>query len=56
MRSKLDTSRGFLAMLRDLGREKAREWLEHHFDRVGSGSTLDLASWTPVERDGSKPS
>jgi hypothetical protein len=32
----------FLVMLRDHGRVQAERWLDGNFDRLGSGSTIDL--------------
>jgi len=49
VRSKLDTSWRFLTWLRDIGKEKARQWLEGNLDYLGNRSTIDLRSWTPVE-------
>jgi NTE family protein len=40
--SKLNADWGFLTELRDIGRERADEWLETHFDRIGAESTVDL--------------
>jgi NTE family protein len=41
--SKLDASWTFLTMLRDLGREAAKAWLEENFNAIGERSTLDIA-------------
>jgi NTE family protein len=40
--TKMDTSWRFFQQLHDIGRESADEWLEAHFDAIGSHSTLDL--------------
>ncbi len=40
--SKMCTDWGFLELLRDRGREAAREWLEQHFDDIGKRQTVDL--------------
>jgi NTE family protein len=44
LRSKFDTSPGFLNRLRDLGRARTGHWLDEHFDALGSRSTLDLSA------------
>ncbi|PSJ47685.1 esterase [Zobellella endophytica] len=43
MESKLTTSRSFLEMLRDQGRERTSVWLSEHGDTVGKGATADIA-------------
>ena len=40
--SKLDANWEFLTSLRDIGRERAEQWLDAHFDRLGVESTVDL--------------
>src|SRR5271169_385681 len=40
--SKLDGDWEFLTGLRDTGRERAEQWLDAHFDRIGVESTVDL--------------
>jgi NTE family protein len=40
--SKLDGDWAFLTSLRDTGRERAEQWLDAHFDRIGVESTVDL--------------
>jgi NTE family protein len=40
--SKLNAERGFLRRLHALGREKAQAWIDHHFDDLGSRSTIDI--------------
>jgi len=40
--SKLDADWEFLTSLRDTGRERAEQWLDAHFDRLGVESTVDL--------------
>jgi NTE family protein len=42
--SKLNTDRGFLEALFDLGRAAAHEWLQRHRDDVGVRSTFDPAA------------
>jgi NTE family protein len=42
--SKLDADWEFLTSLRDTGRERAAQWLDAHFDRIGVQSTVDLQS------------
>ena len=40
--SKLDADWEFLTSLRETGRERAEQWLNAHFDRLGVESTVDL--------------
>lgn len=40
--SKLNAEWTFLTHLRDLGRQTARDWLDRHFDDIGTRSTIDL--------------
>ena len=40
--SRLNASWSFFQQLRDLGRERAYEWLDRHFNDVGERGTLDL--------------
>jgi NTE family protein len=40
--SKLNTDGGFLRELRALGSERARAWIDRHFDDLGSRSTIDI--------------
>ncbi len=40
--SKLNADVGFLRQLRALGRERAQAWIDHHFDDLGSRSTVDI--------------
>src|SRR5690348_9495381 len=42
--SKLDADWEFLTSLGDTGRERAAQWLDAHFDRIGVQSTVDLQS------------
>jgi NTE family protein len=42
--TKVDTSWPFLKILRDLGRESAKQWLERNFEAIGVRGTLDLAA------------
>jgi NTE family protein len=42
--SKLDAGWEFLTSLRDTGRDRAKQWLDAHFDRIGVESTVDLQS------------
>lgn len=41
--TKLAANLQFFETLKDLGRERARDWLQAHHDRIGKGSTVDLA-------------
>jgi NTE family protein len=40
--SKLNTDGVFLRELRALGSERARAWIDRHFDDLGSRSTIDI--------------
>jgi len=40
--SKLDANWEFLTRLHDIGRDRAGQWLDVHFDRLGIESTVDL--------------
>ncbi|MEP3045584.1 MAG: patatin-like phospholipase family protein [Roseibium sp.] len=40
--SKLNAEWNFLEELRDLGRRTAKDWLDRHYDDIGSRSTIDL--------------
>jgi NTE family protein len=40
--SKLNPDWGFLTYLRDVGRERAEEWLDCNYDRIGAESTVDV--------------
>ena len=40
--SKLNADVGFLRQLREVGRERARAWIDEHFDDLGSRSTVDI--------------
>ena len=42
LESKLDPGWTHLSSLRDLGRARAGEWLESHFDALGQRSTIDI--------------
>jgi NTE family protein len=42
--SKLNPDWEFLTYLRDVGREKASQWLDANFDRIGSDSTVDIST------------
>ena len=42
--SKLDADWEFLTSLRNIGRQRAEQWLDAHFDRLGVESTVDLQS------------
>ena len=41
--TKLNPDWAFLCRLRDVGRIRAAEWLDKHFDKVGNDSSVDLA-------------
>jgi len=40
--TKLNADRGFLQRLRSLGWERTQEWIDCHFDDLGSRSTIDI--------------
>jgi len=40
--SKLNADSGFLRQLRALGRKRAHEWINDHFDDLGARSTVDI--------------
>ena len=40
--SKLDADWEFLTGLRDIGRHRAGQWLDAHFNRLGVESTVNL--------------
>ena len=40
--SKLNPDWDFLVHLRDIGRERARDWIEESFDKIGAESSVDL--------------
>lgn len=40
--SKFDTNWSFLTSLRDTGRKCAKDWLEKHFDKIGSEATVNI--------------
>lgn len=42
--SKLNAEWAFLCHLRDIGRDTARQWIDEHYERVGTASTVDLRS------------
>ncbi|GAA0785842.1 patatin-like phospholipase family protein [Roseibium denhamense] len=42
--SKMNAEWAFLTELRDLGRQTARDWLDIHFDDIGTRSSVDLRS------------
>ncbi|MGE0627568.1 MAG: patatin-like phospholipase family protein [Hyphomicrobiaceae bacterium] len=44
LESKLDLDWSFLQRLRELGRSTAAQWLEQHFDDVGTRGSVDLAA------------
>ncbi|MBI4205071.1 MAG: patatin-like phospholipase family protein, partial [Betaproteobacteria bacterium] len=46
--SKLDISWPFLTRLKNLGRERAGQWLGENFEHIGHASTLDLQAWEPA--------
>ena len=46
--TKYDTSWAFLTQLRDLGRETAKDWMDKHYDNIGTKNTLNLEEWEPV--------
>ena len=48
--SKLDISWPFLTRLKNLGRERAGQWLAENFEHIGHASTLDLQAWEPAYR------
>jgi NTE family protein len=41
--TKLAANMHFFEMLRDLGRARAKTWLQAHYAQVGKGSTVDIA-------------
>jgi len=41
--TKLAANMQFFATLRDLGRERARVWLQQHFERIGHGSSVEIS-------------
>ncbi len=43
--SKMNTSWDFLTQLRDVGRERAAQWLDDAFDRIGDESSTDIRSF-----------
>ena len=43
--SKMNTSWDFLTQLRDIGRERAAQWLDDAFDRIGEDSSTDIRSF-----------
>ena len=43
--SKLYPDWEFLTQLRDIGREKAEQWLINNYDKIGNESTIDIRSW-----------
>jgi NTE family protein len=43
--SKMNTSWEFLTQLRDIGRERAAQWLDDAFDRIGEESSTDIKSF-----------
>ena len=43
--SKMNTSWDFLTQLRDIGRERAAQWLNDAFDRIGEESSTDIRSF-----------
>ncbi len=43
--SKMNTNWEFLTRLRDIGRERASQWLEDCFERIGEDSTANLESY-----------
>lgn len=45
--SKLNTQASFIRSLQQQGRERASEWLEQHFERIGQASTFDLGRFLP---------
>lgn len=52
--SKLNTDRGFLLALRDLGEEAGRRWLEQNAAAVGRRSTLDIPATYLRQRRGGR--
>jgi NTE family protein len=42
--SKLNPDWEFLTYLRDVGRERASQWLDANFDRIGNASTVDISA------------
>jgi NTE family protein len=50
--TKFDTSWPFLARLRDLGRESAKDWLSRHFEDIGHRGTLDLPAMISHDASG----
>jgi NTE family protein len=43
--SKMNTSWDFLTQLRDIGRERAAQWLDDAFDRIGDEASTDIGSF-----------
>lgn len=43
--SKMNTSWDFLTQLRDIGRERAAQWLDDAYDRIGQESSTDIRSF-----------
>ena len=43
--SKMNTSWEFLTQLRDIGRERAAQWLDDAFDIIGHESSTDIRSF-----------
>jgi NTE family protein len=42
--SKMNADWEFLTHLRDIGRERAEDWLESNYDDLGTRTTVDLAA------------
>jgi NTE family protein len=40
--SKLNAEWDFLCHLRDLGRKRAQDWIEQHYDDIGKQDSVDL--------------
>ncbi|NJP05611.1 MAG: patatin-like phospholipase family protein [Chloroflexaceae bacterium] len=48
--SKMNAEWAFLSYLRDIGWQRADQWLERHIDQLGQQSTFDVADLTPPHR------
>jgi len=40
--SKMNADWDFLTLLRDVGRRRAADWIDHNFDKIGVESTIDI--------------
>ncbi|MEM1421969.1 MAG: patatin-like phospholipase family protein [Pseudomonadota bacterium] len=53
--SKLNTEWKFLRHLFDIGRDAAEQWLDKHYDCIGTRSSLDVGSLFPTHVPSGKP-